>query len=203
MIVFKPRTKIYFSFCRKLINARAMKRVKLHDKEFEQAIPHEEIQRMVERVADKINADFGNKGNVVFLSVLNGSFMFTSDLVKNIDFICEVSFVKLSSYQGTSTTGDVKELIGLTTSLKGKCVIVVEDIVDTGITLEKLYAVIQEHQPEKICVATFFFKPESYKKTIKIDYIGKEIPNDFVVGYGLDYDELGRNLKDVYTLVSR
>jgi len=180
-----------------------MKRVKLHDKEFELAIPHEEIQQMVRHVADNIIADLGGKDNVVFLSVLNGSFMFTADLVKCIDFTCEVSFVKLSSYQGTATTGMVKELVGLTTSLKGKCVVVVEDIVDTGITLEKLYDLIQRHEPERICVATFFFKPESYKKAIKIDYIGKKIPNDFVVGYGLDYDELGRNLKDVYTLVSQ
>ena len=178
-----------------------MKRVTLHDKEFQVSIPHDEIQAIVKQVADKINSDLSKVEGVVFLSVLNGSFMFTSDLVKNIDFNCEVSFVKLSSYQGTTTTGSVSELIGLTSSLKGKCVVVIEDIVDTGITLEKLYALIGEHEPSRICVATFFFKPSSYRKDIKIDYIGKSIPNDFVVGYGLDYDELGRNLKDVYTLV--
>jgi len=178
-----------------------MKRVTLHDKEFQVFIPHDEIQTIVKQVADEINGDFSASDEVVFLSVLNGSFMFTSDLVKNIDFSCEVSFVKLSSYQGTTTTGTVSELIGLSSSLKGKCVVVVEDIVDTGITLEKLYALISAHEPSRICVATFFFKPESYDKHIKIDYIGKSIPNDFVVGYGLDYDELGRNLKDVYKLV--
>lgn len=180
-----------------------MKRVKLHDKEFEVSIPHDEILEIVKNVADNINKDLSNVEGVVFLSVLNGSFMFTADLVKNIDFSCEISFVKMSSYQGTSTTGSVSELIGLSSSLKGKCVVVVEDIVDTGITLEKLYALIQAHEPARICVATFFFKPKSYSKNIKIDYIGKSIPNDFVVGYGLDYDELGRNLKDIYTLVGQ
>lgn len=180
-----------------------MQRVKLHDKEFQVSIPHDEVQVIVKRVADEINSDLSAVDGVVFLSVLNGSFMFTSDLVKNINFNCEISFVKLSSYQGTSTTGTVSELIGLTSSLKGKCVVVVEDIVDTGITLEKLYALISAHEPSRICVATFFFKPASYTKNIKIDYVGKSIPNDFVVGYGLDYDELGRNLKDIYTLVSQ
>ncbi len=178
-----------------------MQRVKLHDKEFQVSIPHDEVQKIVKQVADNINNDLSGVEGVVFLSVLNGSFMFTSDLVKNINFNCEVSFVKLSSYQGTSTTGSVSELIGLSSSLKGKCVVVVEDIVDTGITLEKLYTLIQAHEPARVCIATFFFKPASYSKSIKIDYIGKSIPNDFVVGYGLDYDELGRNLKDVYTLV--
>lgn len=179
-----------------------MERIKLHDKVFEVSIPSEKIQEAVKSVADQISADYSADDCPIFLSVLNGSFMFTADLLKNLNFNCEISFTKLSSYQGTSTTGKVNELIGITQSLKNRVVIVLEDIIDTGTTLEKLVEIIGAQQPREVKVATFLFKPEAYKKDLKIDYIGMEIPNDFIVGYGLDYKELGRNYKDIYTLVS-
>ena len=178
-----------------------MQRVKLHDKEFQVSIPHDEVQKIVKQVADNINNDLSGVEGVVFLSVLNGSFMFTSDLVKNINFNCEVSFVKLSSYQGTSTTGSVSELIGLSSSLKGKCVVVVEDIVDTGITMERILASLRAKGANDIKVATFLQKPDALQRDIQVDYVAMSIPNDFIVGYGLDYDGYGRNLKDIYTVL--
>lgn len=127
--------------------------------------------------------------------------MFTADLLKHIDFNCEITFLKLSSYLGTSTTGNVKELIGINEKIQGRHVIVLEDIVDTGITLEQIVHDLKRLKPADIRISTFLFKPDAYKKDIKIDYIGKEIPNDFIIGYGLDYDGLGRNLADIYTLI--
>jgi hypoxanthine phosphoribosyltransferase len=178
-----------------------MERIKLHDKVFEVSIPSDRIQEAVKKVADQINSEYTDADCPVFLSVLNGSFMFTADLLKNINFQCEISFTKLASYQGTSTSGKVNELIGLTKSLKDRVVVIVEDIIDTGTTLEKLIEVVGAQQPREIKIATFLFKPEAYKKDVKIDYVGMEIPNDFIVGYGLDYEELGRNYKSIYTLV--
>ena len=128
--------------------------------------------------------------------------MFTADLLKHIDFNCEVTFLKLTSYHGTSTTGSVKQLIGINEEIKGRDVIVLEDIVDTGITLEQILEQLKSFEPSSIKVATLLYKPAAYKKNIKIDYVGMEIPNDFIVGYGLDYDGLGRNLADIYTLIS-
>jgi len=178
-----------------------MERIKLHDKVFEVSIPSTRIQEAVKKVADQINNDYTDADCPVFLSVLNGSFMFTSDLIKNVNVQCEISFTKLASYEGTATSGKVNELIGITKSLKGRVVIIVEDIIDTGTTLEKLIETVSAQQPKEVKIATFLFKPEAYKKSLKIDYIGMEIPNDFIVGYGLDYEELGRNYKDIYTLV--
>ena len=178
-----------------------MERIKLHDKVFEVSIPSDRIQEAVKKVADQINSEYTDADCPIFLSVLNGSFMFTADLIKHINFQCEISFTKLASYNGTSTTGQVNELIGLTKSLKDRVVIIVEDIIDTGTTLEKLLEVVGAQQPKEMKIATFLFKPEAYKKDLKIDYIGMEIPNDFIVGYGLDYQELGRNFKSIYSLV--
>jgi len=178
-----------------------MKRVKLHDKEFDISIKHDQIQTAIGVVAQKIREDMADEKIPVFLSILNGSFMFTSDLLKQMDFNCEVSFIKLASYSGTSSTGQVSELIGLNTNIEGRTVIIIEDIVDTGHTLEKLVEVLQSYKPKQIKVATFLFKPNAYKKDIPVDYIGMSIPNDFIVGYGLDYNELGRNLRNIYTLV--
>lgn len=178
-----------------------MERIKLHDKVFEVSIPSDRIQEAVKKVADQINSEYTDADCPIFLSVLNGSFMFTADLIKNVNFQCEISFTKLASYNGTSTTGQVNELIGLTKSLKDRVVIIVEDIIDTGTTLEKLLEVVGAQQPKEMKIATFLFKPEAYKKDLKIDYIGMEIPNDFIVGYGLDYQELGRNFKSIYSLV--
>lgn len=178
-----------------------MSRVTLHDKEFELSMPKQDIDRYVKRVAEKINADYKGKEAPIFLSILNGSFMFTADLLRYVDINCKVSFLKLSSYQGTSSTGTVRELIGLNEDIKGKSVIIIEDIVDTGITLETIISQLEVKEPLEIKIATLLYKPEAYKGSRNVDYVGKEIPNDFIVGYGLDYDNLGRNLGDIYTVV--
>ena len=177
-----------------------MKNVILKDKEFRLSYTSDDIQSDIDVLSSKINHDMKNVNVPLFLSILNGSFMFTADLLKRIQFPCEVSFIKIASYEGTSSTGTINELIGLKEDIEGRTVIVVEDIVDTGHTLEKLYSELRKKNPAKILIATLLFKPESYKGDIKIDYVGKSIPNDFIVGYGLDYDGLGRNLPDIYTL---
>lgn len=177
-----------------------MQRVKIKDKTFVPYITSDKIQESVKVVATKINIDF--EGQVpIFLVVLNGSFMFAADLLKEVTVQCEISFIKLASYHGgTSSTGTVTELIGLSENLKGRSVIIVEDIVDTGITLEKLVNMLNQKGVKEIKVASFLFKPKAYTKTIPVDYVGIEIPNDFVVGYGLDYDGFGRNMKDILVL---
>lgn len=176
-------------------------RVKLLDRTFEVMIPAEKIDEAVERVARRLNEDYKDKETPLFLGVLNGSFMFMSDLIKKIDFTCELSFVKLASYSGTSSTGKVKELIGLKNNIEGRHVIVVEDIVDTGESMEHLMRSLNGHKPASVEVCTLFFKPASYTKQIPINYRAMEIGNEFIVGYGLDYDQLGRNLKDIYVVV--
>jgi hypoxanthine phosphoribosyltransferase len=153
-------------------------------------------------MAKKINRDYSDKNIPLFISILNGSFMFTADLFKHIDFVCEVTFLKLTSYNGTSSTGTVRQLIGVNESIKGRDVIVLEDIVDTGITIEQILDQLKGFEPASVKVASLLFKPEAYQKDMIIDYIGMNIPNDFIVGYGLDYDGLGRNLADIYTLSS-
>lgn len=173
--------------------------VTLKDKQFKPYISSDKILEAVKEVAKKINSDLAGE-SPVFLAVLNGSFMFAADLMKEIDLNCEISFVKLSSYHGTASTGTVSELIGLNQDLTGRTVVIVEDIVDTGNTIVKLTELLKNQNVKNFKIATAFFKPSVYKKDIKIDYVGMEIPNDFVVGYGLDYDGLGRNLKDVFVL---
>lgn len=177
-----------------------MNRVKLWDKEFEISYPASEIRKDIEAMAVAINQDMKNEDKPLFISVLNGSFIFTADFIRLIEFPCEISFVKLASYEGVQTTGSVNQLIGLTENIKGRTVVILEDIVDTGITLGKLVETLSAHNPKAIKIATLLYKPESYKGNLKIDYIGRSIPNDFIVGYGLDYDGLGRNLADIYTL---
>jgi hypoxanthine phosphoribosyltransferase len=177
-----------------------MERIKLHDKEFKIFIPHEKILKSIGEVAAKINIDYKERETPLFLSVLNGSFMFTSDLIKLIDFQCEISFIKLSSYSGTESTGEIKEIMGLNSPVKGRSVIIVEDIVDTGATIEELYRMLDEAGAADVKICTLLLKPEAYHKDIKIDYVALEIPNDFIVGYGLDYNELGRQYKDIYVL---
>ncbi len=175
--------------------------IKVHDKYFEPFIPFEQIDESVQQVADQINADYIEGEIPIFLVILNGSFMFAGDLFKKINFPCEISFIKLSSYTGTRSSAIVKELIGLDESLKGRKIIVVEDIIDSGITMEKVISKLKELGVGDVKLATLLFKPDAFTKSYPIDYIGIEIPNDFIVGYGLDYDAHGRNLKDIYKIV--
>ena len=174
--------------------------IKLHDRKFRVMIPAVKIDEAVTAVAQRINADYADKDTPLFVGVLNGSFMFMSDLIKKIEFNSELSFVKLASYEGTQTTGDVKCLIGLNQSLEGRHVIIVEDIVDTGESIERMVRDLEKLHPASIAVCTLFFKPGSYRKQIPIDYRAMEIGNEFIVGYGLDYNQLGRNLKDIYVV---
>ena len=174
--------------------------IKLHDRKFRVMIPAAKIDEAVTAVAQRINADYADKDTPLFVGVLNGSFMFMSDLIKKIEFNSELSFVKLASYEGTQTTGDVKCLIGLNQSLEGRHVIIVEDIVDTGESIERMVRDLEKLHPASIAVCTLFFKPGSYRKQIPIDYRAMEIGNGFIVGYGLDYNQLGRNLKDIYVV---
>jgi len=176
--------------------------VKLHDKTFEVMIPAQRIDQAVEAVARRINEDYKDLPAPLFVGVLNGSFMFMSDLIKKIEFNSELSFVKLASYEGTSSTGDVRCLLGLDGSLEGRHVIIVEDIVDTGESIERMFADLESRNPASIEVCTLFFKPASYRKKRPIRYRAMEIGNEFIVGYGLDYDQLGRNLKDIYVVTN-
>lgn len=178
-----------------------MDRVTVKDKDFVISIPAEDILKEVHKLAARMNEDL--KGlNPLFLAVLNGSFIFAADLLKKIDIDCGISFIKLASYQGTSSTGDVRTLVGLDGDIKGRTIVIIEDIVDTGNTIVALIDQLQNYNPKDIKIATLLFKPEAYTKDIKIDYIALEVPNEFLVGYGLDYDGLGRNLESIYTLAS-
>ena len=174
--------------------------VSLHDKTFDLYIHQKDIVQTIAALAERIAADYIGE-RPLFLSVLNGSFMFTADLLRHYTGECEVSFVKLASYEGTATTGTIKELIGLNENIKGRHVIVLEDIVDTGNTIDALFAALTPHEPSSIKVATLLYKPEAYEKEHPIDYTAITIPNKFVVGFGLDYDGLGRNLPNIYQLV--
>ena len=176
-----------------------MNTIKLHDKEFRLFISETEISAIIHSMSKNINEV--RIKDPLFISVLNGSFMFSSDIMKKITIPnTEISFVKLSSYSGTETTGSVRELIGLGQDIKNRNVVILEDIVDTGITLEKIIALLEKEEVADIKVATLLFKPDAYTKDINIDFVGKSISNDFVVGYGLDYDKLGRNLPHIYKL---
>ncbi len=177
-----------------------MNSIKILDKEFEVLINSEKIQDAVSKMAVKMNSEINNK-EVIFIGILNGSFMFAADLFKQINFSCRITFLKVASYQGTSTSGVVKSLIGINENIKGKTVVVLEDIIDTGETLENILCQLKGYQPESIKIATFLFKPLAFIKSFKIDYVGFEIPNDFIIGYGLDYNGFGRNYPEIYSLV--
>jgi len=175
--------------------------IQLHDKHFVPFISAQDIDAVLERMANEAEADLD--GEVpVFIGVLNGAFMAVAGFVKHYTKPCEVSFVKLASYEGTNTTGNVKQLIGLSQNLEGRTVVVIEDIVDTGNTVAELKKIFEAKNVKQLKIATLFFKPEAYTKNIPLDYIGFEIPNKFIVGYGLDYNGLGRNLPEVYQLHS-
>jgi hypoxanthine phosphoribosyltransferase len=175
--------------------------IRVKDKDFEVSIPAESINSAVQRMADEINRDYSDK-TPLFLAILNGSFVFAADLIRKITIPCQISFVKLASYSGTSSTNQVREMIGLNEDIRGRHIIILEDIVDSGITLDHLITDLKELNPADIRVACFTFKPEAFKKSFRIDYLGISIPNDFIVGYGLDYDGFGRNLPDIYKIVS-
>lgn len=174
--------------------------IQIKDKRFKIFIPEEQIMKEVARVADEINRDLSGT-NPLFISVLNGSFMFTADLMKHLTMPCEVSFVKLASYEGTSSTGKVKELVGLGDDITGRTVVIVEDIVDTGLTMKQLVETLRARGPKDIKIATLLVKPDKLKVELDINYVAMNIPNDFIVGYGLDYDGLGRNYRDIYTVI--
>jgi hypoxanthine phosphoribosyltransferase len=178
-----------------------MQTVTLHDKSFELFISEQTIHEAITLLAQKINHDYVGK-NPLFLGILNGSFLFAADLFRQIKGNAEISFLKMASYEGTATTGKINELIGLNEDISNRHVIVIEDIVDTGITLEKIISDLQKKQAASIAIATLLFKPAAYQKTIPVNYVGLEVGNDFLVGYGLDYDGLGRNLKEIYKLKS-
>ncbi|MBT3622325.1 MAG: hypoxanthine phosphoribosyltransferase [Flavobacteriales bacterium] len=176
-----------------------MEDIKLHDKTFEVYIPETEIAEIVQHLAKQIN--IASISRPLFIAVLNGSFLFAADVMRKITIPnSEISFIKLASYQGTKSTGSVNELIGLSQDLENRNIIILEDIIDTGNTLEKIIELFQNKKIASFKTATLLYKPKAYKKDIPIDFIGKSIPNDFVVGYGLDYDEIGRNLPHIYKL---
>lgn len=177
-----------------------MRSIQLADKTFELSITSTEIQKAIWRIADQMDQDLKDK-NPLMICILNGSFMFAADLMKKLTTPCQVSFVKVASYEGTQTTGTVKEIIGLSENIEGRTVVLLEDIVDTGVTIENIMKQITALKPLEVKVATLLFKPEACKRALTLDYIGLSIPNDFIVGYGLDYNGYGRNLPDIYSVV--
>ncbi len=178
-----------------------MEKITLKDKTFKTAIPYEKISAAIDEVAEKINKDFMGCNDIpVLLCVLNGSIMFMGELMKRLRFDCQIISTKLTSYVGTSSTGRVKQAMGLTADITGRRVIVVEDIVDSGNTIVELKSILEEKGASESKICTLLLKPDAYKKDVRIDYVAMEIPNDFIVGFGLDYDELGRNYKDIYVL---
>ena len=177
-----------------------MKTITLKDKTFGISIPENELLTAIEKVAEKMRKDLEGK-NPIFLVVLNGAFMFAADLMKRVEIPAQMSFIKLSSYNGTNSTGSVNEIIGLNEDVKGRTVVIVEDIVDSGLTMSKMVEILKNKGVSELKIATLFFKPDALKYPLNLDYVVMPIPNDFIVGYGLDYDGYGRNLRDIYTLI--
>lgn len=177
-----------------------MEIVQVLDKNFSIYISKEQIREKVKEVAAEIEKDLKDK-NPLFLVILNGSFIFAADLLREMNFPCEITFIRLASYEGTSTTGEVKQVIGLRDSIEGRTVVVVEDIIDSGYTMKEMLRILNEKNPESIYVTSLFVKPDNIKVDLKIDYRCFDIDNDFIVGYGLDYDHYGRNLPDIYKVV--
>lgn len=173
--------------------------IQLHDKTFIPYISEDLLARTIKRLAKEIQTDLKDE-RPLFIGVLNGCFLFAADFLRNYEDECEISFVKFSSYDGTNTTGNVKQLLGINQELKGRTVVVLEDIIDTGNTLEEIYRIFNYKGIKTLKIATLFYKPDAFKKSLKIDYVGISIPNTFIVGYGLDYDGLGRNIPSIYKL---
>ncbi len=176
-----------------------MKEIKFKEKSFEIYLPESQINSRIIEIGSKIKEDFEGE-EVIVLGVLNGSFVFMADLVRKIDTSVQCEFLRISSYEGTSTTEKVKSVLGLSVDITGKNVVLVEDIVDTGISMNFLLAELSKNNPKRLAIATLLFKKEAFRFNYPLDYVGFEIPNKFVVGYGLDYDGLGRNLPDIYQL---
>jgi hypoxanthine phosphoribosyltransferase len=177
-----------------------MNEIKVLDREFSEYITEDEIQSRITAMAEKISEDLQGR-DVLFFGILNGSFLFAADIFRQIKLNAQISFIKLASYEGTGSTGKIKELIGWNEDISGKTVVVLEDIVDTGSTLERIIGELTLRKASDVKICTLLFKPEAYTRDIPIDYIGFEIPNNFVVGYGLDYDGYGRNLKSIYKII--
>ena len=178
-----------------------MSRVKILDKTFETSIPEAVILNRIQLVADRINQDYADK-NPLFLAVLNGAFVFAADLMRRITIPSEISFVKLASYQGTTSTGRIKEVIGINEDLTNRHIIIVEDIVDTGLTMKRMVEALGTRKPATVAICPLLVKPDRLQVELDIKYAVMEIPNDFIVGYGLDYNQQGRNLRDIYTVVN-
>ena len=177
-----------------------MSTIKIHDKVFRTSYSEAEILQHVKAVADRLNKDMEGK-NPLFLAVLNGSFIFAADLMRMITIPCEISFVKLASYQGTLSTGKVKEVIGINEDITGRTVVIIEDIVESGLTMKRMIDTLGTRNPESVHICTLLLKPEQLEVDLNVEYAAMEIPNDFIVGYGLDYNQQGRNLREIYTLV--
>jgi hypoxanthine phosphoribosyltransferase len=177
-----------------------MKRIKIENKLFEISIKSKEIQIAISKISSTMNFQLKDK-DVVFVCILNGAFMFASDLLKKIKFNSSITFIKLSSYKDANSSGEIKKLIGINEEIRNKTVVIIEDIIDTGITIESTVKQLYKYNPEEIKIATLLYKPSKYLKNIEINYIGFEIPDTFVVGFGLDYNGYGRNLKDIYSLI--
>jgi hypoxanthine phosphoribosyltransferase len=175
--------------------------ITVKDKKFAVSIPAAEIQRTIDRMGAEMNRDLEGK-DPLFISVLNGAFMFAADLMKRITIPCQISFIKFASYHGgLASSGEVTDLIGLQEEIKGRTVVIVEDIIDTGNSMQHLLDTLQKHEPKEVLIAPLLIKPDKLEVDIKVDYEGMRIPNDFILGYGLDYDGYARNLQDIYTLV--
>lgn len=177
-----------------------MKKIRVKDKEFSIFISGKEIDEAISRIASKLNTSMHDR-DPVFLVILNGAFMFASDLFRRLDFPCEISFIKLASYAGTRSTSMVRELIGLNTDLNGRTVIIVEDIIDTGQTISYMIPMLKKLGAREVRVVTLLFKPDTFSADFEIDHIGMKIPKEFIVGYGLDYDQHGRNYPDIYKII--
>ncbi|NLP58027.1 adenylate kinase [Lutibacter sp. B1] len=175
--------------------------IKLHDKYFKKFITENQIENAISLLVKQVSEDLKDE-TPIFIGILNGSFMFVADFVRKYNYNCEVSFVKLSSYNGTNSTGKIKQLVGVNEDLEGRTVVILEDIIDTGNTLQEIYEIFKDKKLKQLKIATLFFKPDVFKKELPIDYIGISIPDKFIVGYGLDYDNLGRNLADIYQLTT-
>ena len=177
-----------------------MASIQIHDKHFVPFIDRDRINKYVEFLADQIAQEIGPDEVPIFIGILNGSFMFAADFVRKYPNECHITFVKMASYEGVNSTGKIKHLVGINEDLKGKTVVILEDIIDTGNTLAEIYEIFRDKKVKQLKIATLFFKPDVFRKELPIDYIGKSIEDKFIVGYGLDYDGLGRNLPDIYQL---